>query len=41
MEKAVDEREPAMLHLAVEPTYDPLRSHARYRALLRKMNLEP
>jgi TolB-like protein/Tfp pilus assembly protein PilF len=40
-EKAVDEREPLMLHFHVHPNYDPLRSHPRYKALLRKMNLEP
>jgi TolB-like protein/Tfp pilus assembly protein PilF len=40
-EKAVDEREPLMLHVHVHPNYDPLRSHPRYPALLRKMNLEP
>jgi serine/threonine-protein kinase len=40
-EKAVDERDPMILHLHVEPEYDPLRSHPRYTALLRKMNLEP
>jgi len=40
-EKAVDEREPLMLHCHVHPNYDPLRTHPRYPALLRKMNLEP
>lgn len=40
-EKAVDEREPLMLHFHVHPNYDPARSHPRYSALLRKMNLEP
>ena len=40
-EKAVDEREPLMLHIHVHPNYDSLRTHPRYRALLRKMNLEP
>ena len=41
IEKAVDEREPLMLHIHVHPNYDPLRTHPRYKALLRKMNLEP
>lgn len=40
-EKAVDEREPLMLHCHVHPNYDPVRTHPRYKALLRKMNLEP
>ena len=40
-ERAVDEREPLMLHCHVHPNYDPLRTHPRYSALLRKMNLEP
>ena len=40
-EKAVDEREPLMLQFNVHPNYDPLRTHPRYPALLRKMNLEP
>ena len=41
LEKAVDERDALILHFHVDPTYDPLRSHPRYPALLRKMNLEP
>jgi serine/threonine protein kinase/tetratricopeptide (TPR) repeat protein len=40
-EKAIDERDPLMLHFHVHPNYDPLRTHARYSALLREMNLEP
>ena len=40
-EKAIDEREPLMLHIHIHPNYDPLRAHPRYKALLRKMNLEP
>jgi Tfp pilus assembly protein PilF len=40
-EKAVDEHEPLMLHIHVHPNYDPLHTHPRYPALLRKMNLEP
>jgi serine/threonine protein kinase/Tfp pilus assembly protein PilF len=39
-EKAVDEREPLMLHFHVHPNYDPAHTHPRYPALLRKMNLE-
>jgi tetratricopeptide (TPR) repeat protein len=40
MEKAVEEHDGMMLHLNVSPDYDSLRSHPRYHALLRKMNLE-
>ena len=40
-EKAVDEREPLMLHIRVHPNNDRMRTHPRYPALLRKMNLEP
>jgi eukaryotic-like serine/threonine-protein kinase len=41
LDKAVEEHEPIILQMAFNPLYDPLRSHPRYRALLRKMNLEP
>jgi TolB-like protein/Tfp pilus assembly protein PilF/tRNA A-37 threonylcarbamoyl transferase component Bud32 len=40
-EKALDEREPLMLHFHVHPNYDALHTHPRYEELLRKMNLEP
>jgi serine/threonine-protein kinase len=40
-EKAIDERDSYILHLSVDPQYDRLRSHPRFQALLRKMNLEP
>jgi len=40
-EKAVDDHEPLMLQFNVHPNYDPLRTHTRYPALLRRMNLEP
>ena len=39
LEKAVDERLGTILHLHIDPFYDPLRSHPRYPGLLRKMNL--
>lgn len=39
LEKAMDERELWIFTLNVELLYDVLRSHPRYRALLRKMNL--
>ncbi len=32
---------PLVVSLLAEPGYDPLRSHAAYHALLRKMNREP
>jgi serine/threonine protein kinase/tetratricopeptide (TPR) repeat protein len=38
-EKAIDDHEPLMLQFNVHPNYDPMRSHPRYPALLRKMNL--
>jgi TolB-like protein/Tfp pilus assembly protein PilF len=41
LEKGVDEGDPMILHLHIEPTFDLLRSHPRYPALLRKMNLAP
>jgi eukaryotic-like serine/threonine-protein kinase len=40
-EKAVEEHEPLMHQFNVHPNYDPLRTYPRYKALLRKMNLEP
>lgn len=40
-EKAIDERDGWILHLGVFPGFDSLRSHPRYPALLRKMNLQP
>lgn len=41
LEKAVDEHEPDTVHLHINPQYNPLRSHPRYRILMQKMNLEP
>ena len=41
LEKAVDEQDALILHFQVSPYSDPLRSHPRFHALLRKMNLEP
>jgi serine/threonine protein kinase/Tfp pilus assembly protein PilF len=41
LEKAADDRQGLILHFHVNPSFDPLRSHPRYHALLRKMNLEP
>jgi len=40
LEKAIEERDTWLFLLPVHPTLDPIRSHPRYKALLRKMNLE-
>jgi serine/threonine-protein kinase len=40
-EKAIEERDVTITAYYVMPMFDPLRSHPRYHALLRKMNLEP
>ena len=40
LEKAIEEREGIIIHIDIEPSLDPLRSQPRYKALLRKMNLE-
>jgi adenylate cyclase len=41
LEKGVSEHEGSIIHFHLEPSFDPLRSHPRYQALLLKMNLEP
>jgi serine/threonine protein kinase/Flp pilus assembly protein TadD len=40
LNKAVDDRELTALHMICHPGFESLRSHPRYKALLRKMNLE-
>jgi len=40
LEKGLDERSSWVVTLRAHPIWEPLRSHPRYRALLRKMNLE-
>jgi len=39
-ERGVEERHSVILFLIPLPVFDPLRSHPRYKTLLRKMNLE-
>ncbi len=40
--RGIEERDPIIVTaLKSSPTYDRLRSHPAYQALLRKMNLEP
>ena len=40
LDKAVEDLQPFLLVLINHSCLDPLRSHPRYKALLRKMNLE-
>jgi Flp pilus assembly protein TadD len=40
--RGIEEHDPILMtSLKISPSYDPLRSHPAYQALLRKMNLEP
>lgn len=41
MERAVEARDPIIMPVKTFPFLDPFRTDPRYRALLRKMNLEP
>jgi hypothetical protein len=41
LEKAIEERDSISIRIDLSPAYDNIRSHPRYKALLRKMNLEP
>jgi hypothetical protein len=42
MERGIEEHDPILMtSLKMSPSFDPLRSHPTYQALLRKMNLEP
>jgi serine/threonine-protein kinase len=42
MARGIEEHDPILMtSLKMSPSYDPLRSHPAYQALLRKMNLEP
>lgn len=40
LERAIEQRELIITNLRVWPIYDDFRSHPRYPALLKKMNLE-
>lgn len=40
LEKSLERREPRMVMLKVDPRFDKLRSNPRFKALLKKMNLE-
>ncbi len=39
LEQAYEERDPSLIHLGLDPKFDPLRSERRLRALVEKMNL--
>ena len=39
LERQYDKRDPNLAYISVAPVFDPLRSHPRFRALLKKMNL--
>jgi tetratricopeptide (TPR) repeat protein len=41
IERAIEERDAPTAMFLNMPLFDPLRSHPRYHALMRKMNLEP
>ena len=40
-EKAVEERDPQIIHFPMKPMYDEFRSHPRWKALVRTMGLAP
>lgn len=39
LDRAVEERDPHVLHFPCQPAYDPMRQDPRFPALLRKMRL--
>jgi tetratricopeptide (TPR) repeat protein len=41
IERAVEERDSMTFALPFHPAFDPVHSHPRFQALIRKMNLEP
>jgi hypothetical protein len=41
LEKAYERKESSLVYLNVYPTYDNLRHDSRFRALIRRMGLDP
>jgi hypothetical protein len=41
LEKAVEERDPQIIHFGVKPLYAPLRTHPRFQRLIDEMHLAP
>jgi DNA-binding winged helix-turn-helix (wHTH) protein/tetratricopeptide (TPR) repeat protein len=41
LERAIDERDPCLIHLAVGPQWDPLRADARFEPMLARIGLPP
>ena len=41
LDRAIDAREPGLVHLAVAPAWDPMRSDPRFRRCLARMRLQP
>jgi hypothetical protein len=39
--KAIEEKDPGLIELKVEPVFDPLRSNPKFDALLRRLGLTP
>lgn len=39
LDKAVEDRDGSFIHVHADPLYEPLHSHSRLKALVRKMNV--